>query len=136
MCSLIHVMSSTFSDADHRAYIAEHWSDTLEESINRIEDFRARRPEHPILDVQYADLARDPVGTVRGVYDALGLEPGAGGVRARWTPTSPPTPAASSAGTATTWPSSGSPRPPSASGSAATSSATTSKAEHLAAPAG
>ena len=65
MCSLINVMSSTFSDADHRAYIAEHWSDTLEESIRRIDDFRARRPEHPILDVRYADLARDPVATVR-----------------------------------------------------------------------
>ena len=78
VCSLINVMSSTFSDADHRAYIAEHWSDMLEESIRRIEDFRARRPEHPILDVQYADLVRDPVGTVRGIYDALGLEAGDG----------------------------------------------------------
>jgi len=74
VCSLINVMSSTFSDADHRPYIAEHWSDTLEESIRRIEDFRARRPEHPILDVRYADLARDPVGTVRGIYGSLGLE--------------------------------------------------------------
>ena len=27
VCSLIHVMSSTFSDADHRAYIAAHWSE-------------------------------------------------------------------------------------------------------------
>lgn len=78
VCSLIEVMSSTFSDADHRAYVAEHWSDTLEESVTRIEDFRARRPEHPIHDVHYADLVRDPVGTVAGIYDALGLEPGAG----------------------------------------------------------
>jgi hypothetical protein len=82
VCSLINVMSSTFSDADHRSYIAEHWSDTLEESINRIEDFRARRPEHQILDVRYADLARDPVGTVRGVYGSLGLEPDAGAFEA------------------------------------------------------
>ncbi|GAA1763584.1 sulfotransferase [Nocardioides hankookensis] len=78
VCSLINVMSSTFSDADHRSYIADHWSDTLEESIDRIEDFRSRRPEHPILDVRYADLARDPVTTVRGVYDSLGLEAGDG----------------------------------------------------------
>ncbi|WP_028642633.1 sulfotransferase family protein [Nocardioides sp. URHA0020] len=82
VCSLINVMSSTFSDADHRPYIAEHWSDTLAESIDRIEDFRARRPEHPILDVHYADLARDPVDTVRGVYDALGLEAGDGAFEA------------------------------------------------------
>lgn len=78
VCSLIRVMSSTFSDADHRGYIARHWSDTLEESIGRIDDFRRRRPEHAIVDVQYADLARDPVATVRAIYDGLGIEPGAG----------------------------------------------------------
>jgi len=82
VCSLINVMSSTFSDADHRSYIAQHWSDTLEESVNRIEDFRSRRPEHPILDVRYADLARDPVGTVRDVYGSLGLEAGPGAFEA------------------------------------------------------
>ena len=78
VCSLIRVMSSTFSDADHTSYIAAHWQDTLEESVRRIADFRARRPEHPVLDVAYADLARDPLGTVRGLYDTLGLEPGPG----------------------------------------------------------
>jgi hypothetical protein len=78
VCSLIRVMSSTFSDADHRAYIAEHWQDTLEESVRRIDDFRARRPEHPILDVAYADLARDPLGSLMALYDGIGLEPGIG----------------------------------------------------------
>ena len=78
VCSLIRVMSSTFSDADHTSYIAAHWQDTLEESVRRIAEFRARRPEHPVLDVAYADLARDPLGTVRGLYDTLGLEPGPG----------------------------------------------------------
>jgi hypothetical protein len=78
VCSLIRVMSSTFSDTDHRAYIAAHWQDTLEESVRRIEDFRARRPEHPILDVGYADLARDPLAGLAALYDGLGIEPGAG----------------------------------------------------------
>ena len=78
VCSLVRVMSSTFSDADHRAYIAEHWQDTLEESVRRIDDFRARRPEHPILDVAYADLARDPLGSLMALYDSLGLAPGVG----------------------------------------------------------
>jgi hypothetical protein len=32
--------------------------------------------------VHYADLARDPVGTVRGIYDSLGLEPGDGAFEA------------------------------------------------------
>ena len=78
VCSLIRVMSSTFSDADHNAYIAGHWQDTLEESVRRIDDFRARRPEHPILDVAYSDLARDPLGTLMALYDSLGLAPGVG----------------------------------------------------------
>ena len=56
MCSLISTLSSTFTDADHRAYIAEHWPAMLEESVRRIDAFRAAHPEHPIVDVQYADL--------------------------------------------------------------------------------
>jgi hypothetical protein len=78
VCNLVRVRSGTFSDTDHRAYIAAHWQDTLEESVRRIDDFRARRPEHPVLDVAYADLARDPLGTLMAIYDGLGLAPGVG----------------------------------------------------------
>ena len=39
---------------------------------------RERRPEHPVLDVAYADLARDPLATMMSLYDGLGLEPGPG----------------------------------------------------------
>jgi hypothetical protein len=78
VCSLVRVMSSTFSDADHRDVIARHWTDTLEETVRRVADFRARRPEHPVLDVAYADLVRDPLATVMAIYDGLGLHPGAG----------------------------------------------------------
>ena len=56
VCSLITTLSGTFTDADHRAYIAEHWVTMLEESVRRIDAFRAAHPEHPIVDVQYADL--------------------------------------------------------------------------------
>jgi Sulfotransferase family len=72
VCSLIHTLSGTFSDADHRAYIADHWVAMLEESIRRIDTFRAARPDHPIVDVAYDDLVRDPVGTVASVYAAVG----------------------------------------------------------------
>lgn len=82
VCSLIDVMSSTFSDADHRAYIAEHWTETLAESVRRIDDFRSRRPEHPIHDVAYADLVRDPVGTLRAIYAGVGIESDEGGLDA------------------------------------------------------
>ena len=33
-----------------------HWPAMLEESVRRIDAFRAAHPEHPIVDVQYADL--------------------------------------------------------------------------------
>jgi hypothetical protein len=74
VCSLISTLSSTFSDADHRAYIAQHWPAMLEESVRRIDAFRAAHPEHPIVDVQYADLVTDPVATVRSIYAAVGDE--------------------------------------------------------------
>ena len=78
VCSLIHTLSGTFSDADHRSYIAQHWVSMLEESIRRIDAFRSAHPEHPIVDVRYDDLVRDPVGAVSGIYSALGGSDGEG----------------------------------------------------------
>jgi len=70
VCSLINTLSGTFSDADHRAYIAEHWTAMLEISIARIDAFRTAHPEHAILDVQYSDLVASPVETVAQIYAA------------------------------------------------------------------
>jgi hypothetical protein len=69
-CSLISTLTGTFSDADHTAYIAEHWTEMLAVSVDRTEAFRAEHPERPIIDVQYADLLSDPLGTVERVYGA------------------------------------------------------------------
>ncbi len=79
VCSLISTLSGTFTDADHTAYIAEHWTNMLEESVRRINTFRDAHPEHLIHDVQYADLVQSPVETVEQIYDACGstLEPAA-----------------------------------------------------------
>jgi Sulfotransferase family len=74
VCSLIRTLSSTFSDADHTAYIADHWPTMLEESVQRIDAFRDSHPEHPIVDVLYTDLVTDPVATVRSIYTAVGDE--------------------------------------------------------------
>jgi hypothetical protein len=76
VCSLIRTLSSTFTDADHTAYIADHWPAMLEESVRRIDAFRDAHPEHPIVDVQYAELVADPVATVRSIYAAVGDELG------------------------------------------------------------
>jgi hypothetical protein len=72
VCSLISTLTGTFSDADHRAYVARHWTAMLEESVDRIDAFRAAHPERTVVDVQYADLVRDPVETVAGIYAACG----------------------------------------------------------------
>jgi hypothetical protein len=74
VCSLITTLSGTFSDADHTAYVAEHWTAMLEESVKRIDTFRAASPEHQIMDVQYADLVQDPLHTVEDLYAACGAE--------------------------------------------------------------
>jgi hypothetical protein len=74
VCSLIRTLSGTFSDGDHERYIADHWPAMLEESIRRIDAFRTSHPEHPIVDVQYADLVREPLATVRALYSSLGNE--------------------------------------------------------------
>ncbi len=68
VCSLIRTLSGTFTDADHTEYIAEHWTAMLEESVRRVNTFRDADPEHPIVDVQYADLIGDPLATVRSIY--------------------------------------------------------------------
>jgi hypothetical protein len=74
VCSLIRTLSSTFSDVDHQRYIADHWTAMLEESIRRIEAFRATHPEHAIVDVHYADLVGEPVATVGRLYASFGEE--------------------------------------------------------------
>ncbi len=72
VCSLISCLSGTFSDANHTEYIAEHWTTMLEESVRRVDEFRLAHPEHPIVDVQYADLVQDAVRTVADIYEACG----------------------------------------------------------------
>jgi hypothetical protein len=75
VCSLIHTMSAPFSDADHRNGIRDLWTDTLEQCIDGI-DRHADRMRH----VQYADLLRDPAGTVSKLYADLGLDAAPGAI--------------------------------------------------------
>ena len=72
VCSLITTLTSTFSDANHVAYIARHWTQMLEDSIEALDIFRAAHPDVKIHDVYYADLARGPIDTMRRAYEAFG----------------------------------------------------------------
>ena len=70
VCSLTSTLMSTFSKADHRPVIPAHWVDgILRQSVDRLEAFRTAHPDQTIVDVQYQDFVRDPVGTMRTVYD-------------------------------------------------------------------
>ena len=71
-CSLIRTLSGTFSDADHRDYIATRWTRVLLESVDRVEDFRRRHPDHPVLDLRYQQLVTDPLGAVAQIYEFTG----------------------------------------------------------------
>jgi hypothetical protein len=71
VCSLISTLTGTFSDADHTAYIAEHWTDMLERSVAALDRFRDANPQVPIVDVQYADLTGDTIATMERVYGAF-----------------------------------------------------------------
>jgi len=70
--SLIATLSGTFTDADHRPYVARPWTDVLALSIERIEAFRSADPAVPIVDVLYDDLVSDPVSTVASIYEGTG----------------------------------------------------------------
>ncbi len=72
VCSLITELSGCFTDVDHRAYISDHWVAMLEESIRRVNAFRDTHPDHPMIDLQYDALVREPLETVASIYAAFG----------------------------------------------------------------
>jgi hypothetical protein len=74
VCSLITTLTKTFSDADHKAFIAAHWTDMLARSIDSVNTFRDANPDKKIVDVHYAELAGDPIATMRRVYSEFGEE--------------------------------------------------------------
>jgi hypothetical protein len=73
-CSLITTLTRTFSDADRHLYIGEHWTQMLERSVAGLNRFRDANPDVKIVDVHYADMNRDPLGTLTRVYAAFGDE--------------------------------------------------------------
>jgi hypothetical protein len=71
-CSLLTTLTRTFSDADHKAYIADHWTEMLERSVDGLNRFRDANPGVKIVDIHYAELNRDPLGTLSRVYAEFG----------------------------------------------------------------
>lgn len=71
-CSIISLAHQGYTGGVDRAWIAENCSFQAEEHLNRIMDYRERNGTGCIVDVHYADLARDPLGTMKTLYAALG----------------------------------------------------------------
>jgi hypothetical protein len=72
VCSLTRSLAGTFSDADHTAEIAETWTSIAQALVERVMAWRDEHGDERFLDVAYADLVRDPVAVVAGVYDHFG----------------------------------------------------------------
>jgi hypothetical protein len=73
-CSLVWLTSRILTDADHRRYIAEHWTDVLAQMSERVNAFRDRHGDERFLDLHYADLVADPIAAIRRVYRFISRE--------------------------------------------------------------
>jgi hypothetical protein len=71
-CSLIKNVRAIYSDAVDLEGIGRSFMDTFQIMIDRAIAYKAKHGPDSILDVQYADVMRDPIGTVRGIYDHFG----------------------------------------------------------------
>ena len=71
-CSIISLGHMGFTGSVDKAWIAENCSYQAFEHANRIMDAREKLGENRIVDVHYADMTSDPIGTRRNLYKALG----------------------------------------------------------------
>ena len=73
-CSLIKYVRQIYSDDVDLKGIGASFMDTFRVMIDRANAFKAKHGAKSIHDVQYAETVRDPIGTVRKIYDVFGEE--------------------------------------------------------------
>jgi hypothetical protein len=71
-CSLMRMGNSAFGLQPDIAWLAENYPWQAVEHANRIMNSRERLGHDRIVDVHYADLMRDPIPTMRKLYESLG----------------------------------------------------------------
>lgn len=71
-CSLMAFSNSVSTEKDHMTWVSENYPWQAVEHCNRVMDTRETLGEDRIIDVHYADLVRDPLSTMRTLYNALG----------------------------------------------------------------
>ena len=69
ICSLIKHVRAIYSDSVDLKGIGETFMETFEIMIERTRRFMAAHGDDAILHIGYADLTRDPIGTVRSIYE-------------------------------------------------------------------
>ncbi len=73
-CSLIKYVRQIYSDDVDLEGIGRSFIDTFSIMIERAVAYKAKHGTDSILDVQYADTMRDPIGTCRRIYAHFGEE--------------------------------------------------------------
>ncbi len=73
VCSLIQYVRSWSSDRDDAHELGAEQLACWAEGVRRAMDFRTRFGDNRFVDVSFADLNADPIGTLEGGYDRLGL---------------------------------------------------------------
>ncbi len=71
-CSLIKYVRAIYSEHVDLKGIGASFMDTFQVMIERANAFKKARGADAIYDVQYADTVRDPLGTVRRIYQHFG----------------------------------------------------------------
>lgn len=74
ICSLIKYVRAIYSDDVDLKGIGETFMETFQIMIDRANAFKAKHGADAIHDVQYVETMRDPIGTVRRIYDRFGDE--------------------------------------------------------------
>ena len=72
ICSLCEITRSAASDTVDKAAIGAHWHRRLIEIERSSAEVRAAADPGRFLDVQYADLTHNPIGTVQRIYEHHG----------------------------------------------------------------
>ncbi len=74
LCSLISLGHGAFLNEVDYKWLGQNYPAQCAEHANRIMNFRDKFGESRVIDVQYGDMMRDPLGVMRRLYKQLGDE--------------------------------------------------------------
>lgn len=86
VCALMSALSSPIAETPDPAYFGTLMSNTLEQNLKRLIAFRDAGREDRFFDIQFADLQKDPLAEVEGLYAFLGepLRPQTRALMSQW----------------------------------------------------